>query len=107
MTAVDVRDDSFETEVLGSGKPVLLYVWAPWCGPCRMVGPAAQRLAEKQPERFKLAAANLEEFEAQSEQLQVRATPTLILFAAGREIARRSGALMESQLAQWLDANLP
>lgn len=106
MSTLQVDDNTFDAALTESSVPVLLDVWAPWCGPCKMVGPAVERLAAKQPERFQVAMANMEVFEKTAAKLDIKATPTLILFDSGKEVARRSGALMESQISQWLDQYL-
>lgn len=71
-----------------------------------MVGPAIERLAVKDPGRFQVAMANMEVFEQTAANLEIKSTPTLILFKDGMEVARRSGAMMESQIANWLNQNL-
>lgn len=106
MEPINATDVNFEQEVLGADQPVLVDVWAPWCGPCRMVGPAVQRIAEKMPDRFKLVMANMEEFEETAQRFNIKATPTLLIFNNGEEVVRRSGAMMEAQIAKWLDENL-
>lgn len=106
MDILDITDSTFETFINSAAKPVLVDVWAPWCGPCKMVGPAIKRLLGKHPERFQIGMANMEVFELTAAQYEIKTTPTLILFWHGQEIARRSGALMESQISQWLDQHL-
>ncbi len=103
---INVSDKNFNAEVLNAEQPVLVDVWAPWCGPCKMVGPAVERLAEKNKNRFKLAMANIEECEKTADTWVIKSTPTLILFKGGQEIARRTGAMMESQIDNWLDKEL-
>ena len=107
MEPIEVKDTDFQSVVENAEKPVVLDVWAPWCGPCKMVGPALKRLAVKDPGRFQVVLANMEEFESTAETLNVKATPTLVLFHKGKEVTRRSGAMMESQISQWLEQHLP
>lgn len=106
MSDFDVSDENFDMILNDSTTAVLVDVWAPWCGPCKMVGPAVKRIHEQQQGRFRLAMANMEKFSASAEKYGIKTTPTLILFKDGKEVSRRSGAMMESQIKQWLDLHI-
>ena len=106
MESINTSDESYEQDVLKAELPVVVDVWAPWCGPCKMVGPALERIADVNEHKFKLVFANMEHFPMTAEELGVKATPTLLIFKEGREVARRSGAVMQSQIQLWLDENL-
>ena len=106
MNIIELTDETFQNLIKSSTKPILVDVWAPWCGPCKMVGAAIKNLAEKESERLQITMANMEVFEKTALKYEIKATPTLILFQDGKELARRSGAMMESQISQWLEQNL-
>ena len=106
MSVIELTDETFQNLIESSTKPILIDVWAPWCGPCKMVGAAIKNLAEKESDRLQMTMANMEVFEKMALEYEIKATPTLILFHNGEELARRSGAMMERQISQWLDQNL-
>lgn len=106
MSAIDVTDTTFEEQVLKADLPVLVDVWAPWCGPCKMIGPVVKNLAKENDSKFKLVMANMEDFSKIAVDLYIKATPTLLIFKDGTEIARRSDAATKSEIAKWLDENL-
>ncbi len=87
--------------------PVLVDFWAPWCGPCRMLGPTLEQLAGEQKDKWELVKVNTEEQQELSIEYGIRSIPNCKLFHNGEVIGEFSGALPKFQLEQWLKANLP
>ncbi len=103
---VDVSAADFRTAVEESPVPVLADFWAPWCAPCRMVAPVVERLAGDLAGKVKVAKVNTDEEPALGERFAVRGIPTLILFEAGLEKDRVTGALPAQALRAWLETSL-
>lgn len=103
---IEINDSNFQAEVLESKEPTVLYFWAPWCGPCKMVGPQLSSIHAEDPAKFKLAKANLEDTEKVSKDLKILATPTLLIYKNGEEVFRKSGAMMRGQIVQFIDAHV-
>jgi len=101
-----VTDDTFQKEVLESTLPVLVDFWAPWCGPCRMVGPIIEELAGDYDGRVVVAKVNTDENGATPGKYGIMSIPTMILFKGGQEIERLVGARPKKALAERLDALL-
>ena len=94
-------------EVADSSKvAVLLDLWAPWCGPCRMVSPALERLARANAGQVKLVKVNVDEAPSVADRFGVRGIPTLVVLRRGAVVARQTGAPPEPALRAWLDATL-
>ena len=102
---VDVGDAEFDSEAAAS-VPVLVDLWAPWCGPCRTLSPALERLANKYAGRLKLLKVNVDEAPLTAQRLTARSIPTLAILRDGREIARTVGAAPEARLDQWLSQHV-
>jgi thioredoxin 2 len=94
----------FERHAGRSDLPLLVDFWAPWCAPCRTMAPAFAHAARSLAGRVRLAKVNTEDEPALASRFAIRSIPTLILFAAGREIARQSGALDAQSLMRWVEA---
>ena len=85
--------------------PVLVDLWAPWCGPCRMVAPILEQLAASRAGRLKVVKVNVDELPAVSARFGVQSIPTLLLLEHGREVARQVGAVPAARLEHWLDSH--
>ena len=103
-TPMDVTDGTFDDQVLGSPLPVLLDVWAPWCLPCRGMGPVLDGIASSFAGRVRVAKLNLDKNPETAVRLRIQGIPTLIVFKEGREISRMIGARGKDDLLQKLGA---
>ena len=101
---VEVTDISFDDLVGGSPLPVLVDFWAPWCGPCRMLGPTLEKFARKKAGQVVVAKLNTDESPVTQSRFGVRGIPTLIVFKDGEEINRQVGAVPENVLEGLLPA---
>ncbi len=99
----DVTDQDFEQEIIKSTLPVLVDLWAPWCGPCRMVAPIVDKLAEKYDGRFKFYRLNVDENLQTAAKYKVMAIPTLIFFKSGEAVDTVVGAVPERVLEAKID----
>ena len=98
---VNISDDSFETEVLRADGPVLVDYWAEWCGPCKIIAPVLQEIAEE----FK-GKLNIDENPQTPPKFGIRGIPTLMLFKNGNVEATKVGAVSKSQLTAFINGNL-
>jgi thioredoxin 2 len=100
---VDASDDDFAAVAERSSLPVLVDMWAPWCGPCRMVSPALAQLAEERAGQIKLVKVNVDLAPRLARRFSVQAVPTLMVMWGGEVIARQAGAAPAPALRSWLD----
>ena len=103
---VHVSDESFEEEVLNADGPVLIDYWAEWCGPCKMIAPILDELAEEYGEKIKIAKLNIDDNPETPPKYGIRGIPTLMLFKGGNVEATKVGAVSKSQLADFIDSNV-
>lgn len=107
MSHIDVTDATFEQEVIKSEIPVLVDCWAPWCAPCRMVGPVVEKLGKEYAGKFKVAKLNVDENQQISATYQITSIPTLMIFKGGELVDGLVGAHPEAnikaKMEEWLN----
>lgn len=103
---INVTDASFDEDVLKAEGPVLVDYWAQWCGPCKMIAPVLEEIAQDYDGKLKVCKLNIDENEVTPAKYGVRGIPTLMLFKGGSVEATKVGALSKSQLTAFLDSNI-
>ena len=102
----DVNDSNFDSQVVKSESPVLVDFWAPWCPPCRTVGPIVDDLAAQMQDRLKVCKVNVDDNPATAQAYGIRAVPTLLLFKRGQVVKRLVGALPRAEIEREIEAGI-
>jgi thioredoxin 1 len=102
MATVKVTDANFKTEVVGAQGPVVVDFWAEWCGPCKMIGPALEEIAEEMQGKVTIAKLNVDENPGTAGAYGIRSIPTLMLFKDGKLASSKIGAAPKSELKRWI-----
>lgn len=105
-TIVNISDDSFDEEVLQSDTPVLVDFWAPWCGPCKMIGPILEELSGVYEGKIKVCKMDVDENKGTPAKFNIRGIPTLIIFKGGNAESTKVGALSKAQLTEFIESNI-
>jgi len=106
MAPATVTDASFQSDVLQSSEPVVVDFWAEWCGPCKMIAPSLEEIAEEMEGRVKIAKLNVDENQATAMKYGVRSIPTLILFRNGEPASTQVGTAPKGKLVDWINASI-
>jgi thioredoxin 1 len=101
-----ISDDQFEEQVLKSSEPVLVDFWAEWCGPCKMIAPILDELAQSYSGKLKVAKINIDHNQKTPRNYNVRGIPTLMIFKDGKVEATQIGAVSKTQLTQLIDKTI-
>jgi thioredoxin 1 len=102
MSTVKVTDDTFQTDVLQSSKPVLVDFWAEWCGPCKQIAPALEQLSDELDGKLTIAKLDIEDSPTTPSRYGVRGIPTMMLFKDGQMASMKVGAMPKQKILEWL-----
>ncbi len=103
---LDITDKDFDEQVIKSKMPVLVDLWAPWCGPCRMIGPVVEKLSTQYQGKVKFCRVNVDDNKQTAARYRVMSIPTLMFFKDGKVVETVTGAVPEAALKPKLDALL-
>jgi thioredoxin 2 len=102
----NLNEAAFNAQLAKSELPMVVDFWAPWCGPCRMMAPAYEKVSQDMQGKARFVKVNTEDEQGLAAKYNIRSIPTLAVFAGGREIARQPGAMSAPDLARWVSAAL-
>lgn len=103
---LEIKDVTFDSEVLGSDVPVLVDFWAPWCAPCRMIAPAVEELASTYAGRAKVGKVNIDDYPQIAQRYRINSIPTVLVFKNGEAVNQVMGAVPKSHLEEMLKGAL-
>lgn len=102
MASIEVTDDSFESNVLNSSKPVLVDFWASWCAPCKMIAPSLEEISNEMGQEIVIAKINIDDNPMTPSKFGVRGIPTMMIFKEGKVVSTQVGAMAKNRIDGWI-----
>ena len=106
MSVKSIKENEFESEVIGSDKPVLIDFWAEWCGPCKEIAPILDEIANEMKDKIKVVKINIDENPNIPNKYGVQSIPTMIIFKKGTPISTKIGAAIRSEVKTWIETSI-
>ncbi len=106
MPTKSVTDNSFESDVIKSDKPIVVDFWAEWCGPCKQIGPALEEISDEMKDKVIIAKHNIDQEPNTPTKYGIRGIPTMLLFKGGELKATKVGATTKSNILEWIKENI-
>ena len=107
MAEITLNEKNFDAEVVQSSVPVFVDFWAPWCGPCQMVGPIVHELAEElDAKKIRIAKLNVDDGQAVAGKYEVMSIPTFLMFKDGKEVDRMAGSVQKEELLAFINKHI-
>lgn len=102
MATISVSDESFEADVIGSSKPVLVDFWASWCAPCKAIAPSLEEISNELGEEITIAKINIDDNPLTPSKFGVRGIPTMMIFKDGKVVSTQVGAMAKNRIDGWI-----
>ena len=106
MQTKPVTDNSFESDVIKSDKPIVVDFWAEWCGPCKQIGPVLEEISDEMKDKVIIAKHNIDQEPNTPTKYGIRGIPTMLLFKGGELKATKVGATTKSNILDWIKENI-
>ena len=106
MSTIQISDDTFEENVIKKGQPIIVDLWAEWCGPCKQIGPILEEISDEYSDKITIGKLDVEENPETPGKFQIRGIPTMLLFNNGELIDTKVGMSSKADLTEWIDKNI-